>query len=147
LNGIPTGTTYSILFGNISDSITITLNEQATFSNFIDRLWKAVGVRLLTECLTGLLEGKKYRFGDVVVSDYGMELVRYRLFGNEQVFCRWDELAIWDGPGVFCIGKKGDKTLNMTVSYQDEDNIHILEAALRMFWKRGGDRLSSLLKN
>jgi len=146
VNGIPTGTTYNIFFGNGSRYVSIELKKETIYSNFIERLWKAVGVRLLTEYLEGLRDGKKYRFGTAVMSDQGMELERKKLFSsNERVFCRWDELVIWDGAGVFCIGKKGDKKLAAAFSYQDEDNIHVLEAAIRMFWKRGGDRLSSLL--
>jgi hypothetical protein len=146
VNGIPTGTTYSIIFGNSSNYASIELKEEAIYSNFIDRLWRAVGVRLLTEYLEGLRDGKKYRFGSAVMSDHGMELERKKLFGsNERVFCRWGELVIWNGAGVFCIGKKEDKKLAAAFSYQEEDNIHVLEAAIRMFWKRGGDRLSCLL--
>ena len=142
LNGIPTGTTYSIIF----DYASIELKDEIIYNNFIDRLWRAVGVRLLTEYLEGLREGKKYRFGSAVISDHGMELERKRLFSsNEQVFCRWSELVIWNGAGVFCIGKKEDRKLKTSFSYQDEDNIHVLEAAIRMFWKRGGNRLSNLL--
>lgn len=146
VNGIPTGTTYSIIFGNSSDYASIELKKEAIYSNFIDRLWRAVGVRLLTEYLEGLRDGKRYRFGSAVMSDHGMELERKKLFSsNERVFCRWDELVIWDGAGVFCIGKKEDKKLAAAFSYQEEDNIHVLEAAIRMFWKRGGDCMSSLL--
>ena len=142
LNGIPTGTTYSIIF----DYASIELKDEIIYNNFIDRLWRAVGVRLLTEYLEGLREEKKYRFGSAVISDHGMELERKRLFSsNEQVFCRWSELVIWNGAGVFCIGKKEDRKLKTSFSYQDEDNIHVLEAAIRMFWKRGGNRLSNLL--
>ena len=146
VNGIPSGTTYSIIFGNGSNYASIELKKESIYSNFIDRLWRAVGVRLLTEYLKGLRNGKKYRFGSAVMSDLGMELERKKLFSsNERVFCRWGELVIWNGAGVFCIGKKKDKKLSAAFSYQDEDNIHVLEAAIRMFWKRGGDRLSSLL--
>lgn len=146
VNGIPTGTTYSIVFGNSSNYTSIELKKEATYSNFIDRLWKAVGVRLLTEYLQGLRGGKKYRFGSTIMSDHGMELERKKLFGsNERIFCRWSELVVWNGAGVFCIGKKDDKKLAAAFSYQEEDNIHVLEAVIRMFWKQGGDRLSSLL--
>ncbi|SPY07092.1 hypothetical protein [Oligella urethralis] len=146
VNGIPTGTMYSIVFGNSSNYTSIELKKEATYSNFIDRLWKAVGVRLLTEYLQGLREGKKYRFGSTIMSDHGMELERKKLFGsNERIFCRWSELVVWNGAGVFCIGKKDDKKLAAAFSYQEEDNIHVLEAVIRMFWKQGGDRLSSLL--
>lgn len=146
VNGIPTGITYSIIYGNGSNYVSIELKKEIIYSNFVDRLWRAIGVRLLTEYLEGLRDGKKYRFGSTVMSDHGMELERRKLFGsNERVFCRWGELVIWNGPGVFCIGKKDDKKLSAAFSYQEEDNIHVLEAAIRMFRKRGGNRLSSLL--
>lgn len=148
VNGIPTETIYSIFFGNGSNYASIVLRNEEIFSRFVDRLWRAVGVRLLTEYLEGLRDGKKYRFGSTVLSDYGMEFEMRKLFGsNERVFCRWGELEIWNGPGVFCIGKKDDKKLSAAFSYQKDDNIHILEAAIRIFLNRGGDRLSSLLKD
>ena len=147
VNGIPTGTTYSIIFGNGHDYTQIQLRKETIYSNFIDRLWRAVGVRILTEYLEGLRDGKKYRFGSNVIDDYGMELEIKKLFSsNERVYCRWGELVIWNAAGEFCIGKKDSKKISAAFSYQGDDNIHVLEAAIRMFWKRGGDRLSSLLK-
>lgn len=147
INGISTGTTYSIIFGNESDYASIELRKHETYSNFIDRLWRSVGVRLFTQYLEGLREGKRYRFGTTILSDYGIEFERKKFFGkNERVFCRWNELVIWDGPGVFCIGKKEDKKLSASFSYQEEDNIHVLETIIRMFWKRGGEKLSCLIE-
>ena len=146
VNGIPTGTTYSIIFGNGSGDAFIELKDETIYNNFIDRLWRAVGVRLLTEYLEGLRDGKKYRFGSAVISDHGVELEHKRLFSsNERVFCRWSELVIWNDAGDFCIGKKEGKKLTASFSYQYEDNIHVLEAAIRMFREQGGDRLSNLL--
>ena len=146
-NGIPTGTTYSVIFGNNFDHTSVELSEESIYTNFIDRLWRTVGMRLLTEYLEGLRDGRKYRFGSTVISDYGVELERKRLFSsNEQVFCQWNELEIWNDAGVFCIGRKGNTKLAASFSYQDEDNIHVLEAAIRMFRKCGGSRLSDLLE-
>lgn len=146
INGIPTGTTYKIIFGDGSDHVQVELKKEAIYVDFIGRLWKSVGVRILTEYLEGLRDGKKYQFSSAIVSDHGMELERKKFFSrNEKVFCRWGELVIWNEGGMFCIGKKEDKKIAASLSYQDEDNIHILEAAIRMFWKRGGNRLSSLL--
>ena len=59
VNGVPTRTTYSIIFGNKSNYASIELKDETVYSNFIDRLWRAVGVRLLTEYFEGLREGKK----------------------------------------------------------------------------------------
>ena len=47
---------------------------------------------------------------------------------------------------VFLHWKERRQEADVEFSYQDEDNIHVLEAAIRMFWERSGDRLSSLLE-
>lgn len=139
--------TYSILIGNNNDSTEISLKRKEVYSNFINRLWSSVCARILTEFLEGLGEGKRYQFGSTVIDDNGIVLEKRKWVGqDERVHCPWNELLIWNGPGTFCIGKKADKKMAASFSYQDQDNIHILEAAIRMFWKRGGDRLSGLLR-
>lgn len=146
INGIPTGTTYTIVFGNDFNYTSIELRNKTVYNNVIDRLWRAVGIRLLTEYLEGWREGKTYKFDSAVISDHGVELERKRFFSsNERVFCQWSELVIWNEPGTFCIGKNSERKLSVSLSYQYEDNIHVIEAAIRMLLERGVDRLSQLL--
>ena len=148
VNGIPTGTIYNVIFGDDSDYASIRLKKEAIYSDFIDCLWRAVCVRLFSEYLNYLRDGGKIRFGSAVVTDHGLELERKRLFSsNELVFCRWCEIVMWNHAGVFYTGKKGDKKLAAAFSYQEDDNIHILEAMIRMLQKQGGNRLSSILGN
>ena len=147
VNGIPTGTEYLIFVGSDRDSVAIRTKKQEVFSTFIERLWKAVGVRLLTDMLEKLRSGGRVRLGSAVMDDNGIEFERTKLFGaSEKVYCHWNELVIWNGAGTFAIGKRGDKKVSVELSYQDDDNIHILEAGLRMFWKNANSRLSSLLQ-
>ena len=49
VNGIPTGTDYTIAFRNSRTSSVVSLNREAVYSKFIDCLWRAVCVRLLIE--------------------------------------------------------------------------------------------------
>lgn len=46
VNGIPTGTTYEIHVGAGASTIDISLRNQTTFSELIDRLWRGVGFRI-----------------------------------------------------------------------------------------------------
>lgn len=146
VNGIPTGTTYNIFVGGERNGTTIELKKQQIYSEFVDRLWKTAGVRLLTEMLEGLRAGKRYRFGTAVVTDYGVELERRKLFSaNESVPCKWTDLVIGNGAGTFYIAKKDEKKVAVELPYQEMDNVHILEAAMRVFWKSASPRLSDLL--
>ncbi len=147
VNGIPTGTTYSIYLGTRKDGFSIDLGKGDIYSEFVERLWKVVGYRLLVEMVTNLGNGKSVKFGSAVVVDTGVYLERRHLFSeNEKVRCRWKELVIGNGSGTFYIAKKNDKKLNVELSYQDDDNVHVLEAVMRMFWEHPGERISDLLK-
>ena len=144
--GIPTGTTYSIFVGGEMGGTTIALRDQQTYLAFVDRLWKSAGVRLLTEMLEGLRAGNRYWFGTAVVADYGVELERRKLFvANERVACKWTDLVIGNGAGTFYMAKSDEKKVIVELPYQEMDNIHVLEAAMRMFWKTAKPRLSDLL--
>ena len=146
VNGIPTGTTYNIFVGGERGGKTIKLGKQQIYSEFVDRLWKTAGVRLLTEMLEGLRAGKRYRFGTAIVTDYGVDLERRKLFSaKERVPCKWTDLVIGNGDGTFYIAKKDEKKVAVELPYQEMDNVHILEAAMRVFWKTASPRLSDLL--
>ena len=123
------------------------MKKEQVYAEFVDRLWRAVGARILTEMLEGLHEGKQYRFGTAVISDNGVELERRHLFAtNERVPCKWTDLMIGNGAGTFYIAKKDEKKISVELPYQDLDNVHVLEAAMRIFWKNPSPRLSDLLK-
>lgn len=148
VNGVPSGTTYSIFVGADWEVEKIELREEQVYGEFIERLWKAVGIRLLTQLLEGLKKGEKYRFGNAVIDDYGAEIERPHMFGpNEKVRCRWSDLVIGNANGGFYIAKKDEMKVAANLPYQDEDNVHILEAAMRTFWKRSSARISDLLKS
>jgi hypothetical protein len=148
VNGVPVDTIYSIVFGNNSNYERIELRKKSIYNRFIDCLWKSVGVRLLTEYLQGLRKGNKYQFGSAIISDYGMQLTSNNsIESNGSVVFNWSQLMIWNGPGTFYISKKGNESYTAALSYLRDDNIHILENALRIFWEMSEDRISSLLDN
>ena len=147
VNGIPSGTRYTVVVASEGAIVRIELRKENTYSEFVERLWKAAGVRLLTEMLEGLRGGGRYSFGKAVVTDYGIELEERRVFGaNTKVPCKWTELRIGQRPGAFYIAKNNAKKVDIELPYQEIDNVHILEAAMRTFWKRSSHRMSDLLE-
>ena len=148
VNGIPTGTTYTIAFGNRNSEAVVELKKQDIYSTFIDKLWRAVCVRLLTEMLEALKAGRDLHFGDALLHDDGITLVKRKFLGsNERVRCSWGQIHVWSADGSFCIGAKDDKKVNAGVSYIHGANTHILEQAIRMGFKKPGmRRLSELLQ-
>ena len=147
INGIPTGTDYLICFGNEYGMNTISTRNGNTFNQFIDRLWKGVCVPLMVKFVSELSEGKKFRYSsNLKVDDFGVELEKFKFIGaSEKLYYPWSEVVIWNEPGMFCIGERSKK-VKAALSYQDVNNVHILEAAIRIFFKGPGDKLSSILE-
>lgn len=148
VNGIPTGTTYTIAFGDGRSEAVVELRKEAIFATFIDKLWRAVGIRLLGEILETLKAGRDLRFGDALLHDDGITLAKHRFFGaNEEVRCSWSQVHVWSADGAFYVGSQGDKKTYAGLSYINSANTHILEQAIRMAFKKPGmRRLSDLLQ-
>lgn len=145
-NGIPTGTTYTIGFGNHQSSATVELKKQSTYSTFTDKLWQAVCTRLIWELLEAAKAGKQLNYGNALIQDEGLTLIRHRFLGaNESVRCGWSDVHVWSQGGSFCVGRKDDKKTYVRLSYISDWNTHILEAVIRMAFKQGAGKLSDLL--
>lgn len=148
VNGVPTGTTYTIAFGNRNSEAVVELKKQDIYSAFTDKLFRGVCVRLLTEMLEALKEGRNLHFGDALLHDDGITLVKRKFLGsNERVRCSWSQVHVWSADGSFCIAAKDDKKVNVGLSYIHGANTHILEQAIRLAFKKPGlRRLSDLLQ-
>lgn len=148
VNGIPTGTTYTIAFGDTRSEAVVELKKETIYSTFIEKLWRAVAIRLLMELLERLQAGNEERFGEATLRDEGVTLIKRKLLGiNEPVRCSWEQVHVWTADGAFYIGAKDDKKVYVGLSYIDTANTHVLEQAIRMAFKRPGMRkLSDILR-
>lgn len=148
VNGIPTGTSYTIAFGDRRSEAVVELKKEDIYSAFVEKLWRAVGIRLLGEMLEALKAGRDLHFGDALLHDDGITLEKHRTFGaNEKVRCSWNQVNVWSADGSFCIAARDDKKTNVSISYINVSNTHIMEQAIRMAFKKPGmRRLSDLLK-
>ncbi|MBK9130417.1 MAG: hypothetical protein IPM20_02060 [Gammaproteobacteria bacterium] len=148
VNGIPTGTTYTLAFGDNRSEAVVELKKESTYSTFLEKLWKAVVIRLLTELFETLQSGNEVRFGEATLSDDGVTLVKHKFLGaNEKVRCSWGQVHVWSADGSFYIGSKDDKKTYVGLSYIHAANTHVLEQAIRMAFKKPGmRRLSDMLR-
>ena len=148
VNGVPTGTNYTIAFGDKRSEAVVELKKQDIYNNFIDKLWRAVCVRLLGEMLEALKDGRDLYFGDAVLHDDGITLVKHKFLGeNQKVRCTFGQVQIWNADGSFCIESKDDKKTNVSISFIHVANTQILEQLIRMAFKKPGlRRLSELLE-
>ena len=149
INGVPSGTTYTIAFGDRSRVSVVELKRKEVYSEFVDRLWRAVCVRLLTELLEALKAGHTLSFGSIALRDAGVTLTRHKFIAaDETVGCTWSQVNIWNADGEFCIGLKDDRKTYGSASYINTPNTHILEQAIRLGFKRPGmTKLSEIIES
>jgi hypothetical protein len=145
INGIPTGTTFTIGFGTSSAETRVELRREIVFAQFTNRLWKAVCTRLIVEYLEALKNGKQIRFGDSVIDDAGIQLVKHKFFGNEQLRVSWPNTRVWSADGSLNIRAEQDTKAYTSLSFINVWNTHVLEAILRIRSEKGMNRLSGLM--
>lgn len=148
VNGIPTGTDYTVAFGDSRSEQVVHIKRDWVYTKFTDRLWRAVGVKILTEMLNSFKSGQEVRVGDAVIKDDSIVLIRHKLLSsNEHVRVLWAQTHIWSADGSFYIGVKDDKKTYSSMSYINTPNSHIVEQIIRLAFKKEGlVRLSQILQ-
>jgi hypothetical protein len=148
VNGIPTGTDYTIAFATRNNSTEISLKKESTFSGFIEALWRAVCVRLMIEMSEALEEGRSLHFGDMLVEDGAVTLTKHKFLGsNEKVRLSWSDVHVWSANGEFVIGSRSDKKTYGSASYMNHWNTHLLDHIVKAGFKKGISRLSEYFRD
>lgn len=117
VNGQYKNTTYSIFYGTRENFDTLDLDNEGIYNTIIEKLWRAVCVRILTEYLSGLNDGKWYRFGSALVNDYGVKLKKSKIFSADiEHYYKWHEIQEWNTGGHFCLGKSDNMMTSILMS-------------------------------
>lgn len=147
VNGTPTGTTYTVAFGDNRSEAVVELKKESMYLTFIEKLWNAVVIRLLTDLLETLQAGREVRFGEATLRDDGVTLIKHKYLGAEPIRFSWGQVHIWSANGEFCIGARDDEKIYVGLSYIYAPNTHVLEQAIRMAFKKPSmRRLSDVLR-
>lgn len=147
VNGLPTGTFYTVAFGDDKSEQVIPIKREWVYTKFTDRLWQAVGFKIMTAMLNSLKAGREVQVGDAVIRDDSILLVKRNfLRSNDFLTIPWNQVHIWSADGAFCIGANNEKKVYSELSYINTENTHVIEQIVRIALNRPGlTRLSQLL--
>lgn len=143
LNGIPTGTSYTIKLATGREVLEIDPTSKAVLSAFVERLWGAVCTRLIREMLDALRRGSQIRVGAISFDDNGVFLTRAKFIGSEQVYLKWVDVRYRSEDGAFHLVAKDNERVSAQARYLDTDNVHLLEAAIRKAFENWKGTLSA----
>lgn len=143
------GVQYSISFKVKQGSyVRIEPPNETIYSTFVEKLWRAVCVRLMTEHLEFLKAGHEWNLGEGKVRDDGVTLTKHKLLGaNQFVLLPWSDVKVWTDDGSFVIGSKADSSTYAKLSYLHAPNAHVLEHIIRIAFKNGVAKLSDILSD
>ena len=147
VNGVPTGTDYTIAFWNNRVAQVIQLRKESTYSGFLEALWRGVCVKLIFDMIAALKEERVLEFGDIKVTDDSVTLTKHKFLSKERIRLGWHDVHIWSANGSFVIGKKGDDKTYGSTSYIDNWNTHIFEHVVRGGFKKGVRKLSDYIRD
>ncbi len=139
---------FTIIIGNESSSTDIKTYSQPVYSTITDKLWRAVGPRLVVELLHRLRKGESVTFGDSLVDDRGIALRlqdEYR-WTTDYVHASWHEVHFESANGSLLIRHSRNRWTHVDLPYLAVDNAHVLELALHNLREAGHRRLSDLLQ-
>lgn len=138
---------YLATFGTETREFTIKTKQKDFYEHLTQRMWRAVGRRLMAEMLEGLKKGAEFGFGDFSVSDTGITITQKSIFkGSQPEFHEWEKLkwGIVNGNLVFTPADSPDKLLT-SASFIWTDNTHVLSVALALLQENENKKRLSLI--
>lgn len=133
INGIPTGTTYKILYGNDTSTQSIETRRSEVYENTIDKLWRSSGIGILTTILKTLKEGKSLSFEKCVLWDDGIVFTKRKLFGSDEIIkVGWHGIKKWSENGCLVLQTEH---IRCDLSYLEIYNVHFLDHLISMLFK------------
>lgn len=145
-NGIPTGTVYDIHLDDRQQRtpMRIKTRQKAVYGTVTDIIWQHAGIDILTRLLTGLKSGERYVVGNAVVTDEGIHINRKKLFkAPEAFYFPWQNVQLSRYQGTLTI--MGARNISQQLSYNENNNTHIIDRAITIALEHGLTRLSDML--
>jgi hypothetical protein len=150
---------FIIIFGDEQSEVFVELRDESIYSMFVEKLWLAVGIRLLTELLEKLKDGNTVRIGgsyeSVLLKDDGITWISTIhldsetgpiWIDNSSQHHPWNQIQIHSVDNVLHIRARDTEEVTR-LSYISDDNVYVLEQAIHMAFKKPGmRRLSDLLQ-
>ncbi len=120
-----------IVLGDADESTPIKTTSKTLYLDIIDRLVKAIGLRLVAEYCGSLEEGMAYRFGDAYLVDHGMLLPKINLIGGKWlVYCPWKDIRFSRRNESLAIKSHSQAFTGTTLRDKKVDNTDTLANAL-----------------
>jgi hypothetical protein len=137
VNGIPTGSDYTIGITSKSNSILVQTRRLEVYNSVTDKIWKGACVRILFEYYDALKQGKKLSIGGVKFDDDGINLIKHGFLSKESVYTKWQNVSLSSYNGEFIISDAKNKKIYVSLSYLNTYNVNIFHSLIKLSFENG----------
>jgi hypothetical protein len=147
--GVPVQQPRSLCIGTRQGYYTtLNLPSAKVFPEVVERLWRAVGLRIAREHALHLRQGGWIRCQNIVIEDTAITLPHHAApRANETARLGWPEIVTRSDGDVFMIVAAANPTIWAALSYQKVDNVPVFEHLIKTALKAGQPRLSAILQS
>jgi hypothetical protein len=145
--GVPIGPEYTVYVRARGLAALIKIADADTYSAVVDRLWRGVGARLLSEHVERLKKGDSIAFPGALIEDDAVTLFRKRIARvEEEMTLAWKEVNVLSTDRYLIIKMKGDNNVGTLMSYAKVDNLRVLEHMIGLLRAKEKSRISESLE-
>jgi len=116
-------------------------SHKACMDRFVavaDKLWRAIGVRLMFEMLRDLSKGLCITYSNAEIDKNGASLEKTTFIKTyPRIHFLWTDLRYKSASGNLIIYSGNDSDYRLELAYRDSTNAVVLEQLLAFLWKEG----------
>ena len=145
-NGIATGTTYEIgLRSKTGEELKILMFKNprnkdegmALYNKLLDSLWYACTSSMVTDYHNALLEGKEVKVGRFTLTQNGVKIKVWKLFGGKEHFVEWKDVGKNISNGRLVLSSISNKKIHASEGLKDSWNAVVILSLLDWLWEEG----------
>ncbi len=138
-------TTYSVFAWTSKGNLAMEFSDSTKYEAITDRLWRAVGPRLVQQFLDAMASGKEVRFGNMTLRDDGVLLPVARLFRTAlPEFVPWASVRREVSDGSIELSATTGKARG-SADLRTTPNAPVLAITTEIVRKKGCNKISSIL--
>lgn len=140
-NAVRTDRSFSVSVSTNNTSLTIECTTRfwesdndvmARYRQVVDKVWRTVCVRLLTELIAKVSRGSAVEIGPFRIEKRGIWIKKTKMlfFSGEPELVPWGDLT-WEGEdGYLKVKSRSNSSMSDSMDYKNANNAHILESFL-----------------
>ena len=145
INGISTGTSYRIKFGDDRSIVSVETKREKVYDEFTDKLWRLTASNIVFKISERLKNGGSVQFNNMTLWDDRIQLKLHKFFGSEPVVVPLTKVRTSSYNGEMTVVSTENQKVYDSLSYYSDLNTSILATIISMVTKSSTSSVSGAM--